>query len=450
MKGSLLITALFICNLLFCQVTIKGTVKHAKDSVIVFKETGGFTNITRTWRDKQYKARIDKNNRFVITLPEQDINRWLIKTGKRYQFFDLIRGKNIELIADLSKANPLTATGSNAADFNYLTYAYSREKHNKAYGKAIGSKNMDSALLLRKQMSTIQIAELDHYKQTHNMSELYYEWIKSRYAYEPYERTYLENIDHKDAVSDVMLSKLLEKGINNDYAALNTLEYNDLVGAYMRKKFTDAKIEFTPQAYFSFAAGNLLQGKTRDVYLTRVVAWFVRADDSMYNPVYDQYDVIVKDAILKNYVVKERKAYLSSLQEKAEHISRYASLNEIFEKYHGKVIYVDFWASWCMPCRAEMPDAAELKKRLKNSNVVFVYLGYKDTKKAWLKARNDLEIEGEHYLLNDELIKEAEEAFNISGIPHYVIIDKAGNIVNRHANRPHNVYEQLSELLDKN
>lgn len=450
MRLSLLIVALLICNMLPAQVTVKGTVKHAKDSVIVFIETGGFTNITRTWRDKRYKAHIDKNNRFSITLPEQDINRWLIKTEKGYQFFDLIKGRNIELVADFSRSNPLTATGSNAGDFNYLTYAGSRDKRNEVYWRGIKSKNMDSVLLVRKQIAAMDIAELDHYKQTHNMSEVYYQWIKSRYRYEPYERTYVENMDHKEAITDAMLSRLIEEGIDNDYAALNTLEYNDLVGVYMNKKFTDSGIAYTPQAYFHFATGGLLQGKTHDVYLTRVVSLFVKVDDSIYNPIFNQYCDTVKDEILKNYVVEERKAYLNSLQQKDEHISQYASLYEIFNKYKGKAIYVDFWASWCVSCRAEMPAAAQLKEQLKNGGVVFVYLGYKDTEKAWLKARQELDIEGEHYLLSDTLIKEAEEAFNISGIPHYVIIDKAGNIVNRHANRPHAAYEALSDLLKKN
>lgn len=157
MKGSLLIAALLICHILPAQVTIKGTVKHAKDSVIVFVETGGFTNITRRWRDRRYKALIDKNNRFVITLPEQDIDRWLIKTEKGYQFFDLIKGKDIEVVADFSHRNPLTAISSNAADFNYLTYAYSRDKRDKAYWNGIRGRNIDSVLSLRNSRSGLPI-----------------------------------------------------------------------------------------------------------------------------------------------------------------------------------------------------------------------------------------------------------------------------------------------------
>ena len=298
-------------------------------------------------------------------------------------------------------------------------------------------------------MAVRKIHTLDHYKRTSNMSETYYNWIRSRYTYEPYERTYVENIRSTDSISDAISGKLLEKGITDDYAALNTVEYNDLVDIYMRKAFAETKVKPSLQAYFDFSAGDLLQGKTRDIHLTRVMYWFVKADDSIYNPAFKKYNEIVKDSAIKKYIVRERNEYLQPAKLQRENIDQYASLNAIFSKYKGKVVYVDFWASWCIPCRGEMPRSEVLKKQLNNKDVVFLYLGYRDTEKAWLKAREDLEIEGEHYLLDNTLIKEAEEAFNISGIPHYAIIDKAGNIVSKHADRPGDAYQQLLTLAEK-
>ena len=449
MKAMLLMVTLLLCNLLPAQVVITGTVKHAKDSVIIFKETDGFTNITRAWRDKIYKAHIDKSNHFTIILPEQDINRWLIETENGYQFFDLVKGNNIELVADFSKKKPLKAIGKNAADFNYLTYVSDKNRPDKEYNTGIRSRNIDSVLFWRKKMAVRKINMLDQYRHTQNMSEVYYNWIKSRYTYEPYERAYVENIINKDSISDGLLAKLLEKGIADDYAALNTVEYNDLVDVYMRKAFAKTKVEPSLQAYFDFSVGDLLQSKTRDVNVTRVMSWFVKADDSSYSAAFKKYDAIVKDPAIKNHIVRERNEYLEPAKLKRENIDQYASLNTIFSKYKGKVIYVDFWASWCVPCRSEMPHSSALKKQLNNKDVVFLYLGYRDTEKAWLKAREDLEIEGEHYLLDNILIKEAEEAFNINGIPHYAIIDKTGNIVSKHADRPDHVYQQLLTLAKK-
>src|SRR6185312_11506490 len=141
---------------------------------------------------------------------------------------------------------------------------------------------------------------------------------------------------------------------------------------------------------------------------------------------------------MKQLVISRRNDYETPKTASAINVndSKTNSLIHILNKYKGKVIYVDFWASWCVPCRAEMPNSAELKDKLKGKNIVFLYLGYNDKEKAWLKARKQIGIDGEHYLLSDKMIKEADELFVINGIPHYAIIDKDGRIINKSADRP--------------
>ncbi|WP_018627700.1 TlpA family protein disulfide reductase [Niabella aurantiaca] len=445
MKRLCLIIILLIPAAAYSQVTIKGTVINARDSVILFKEPGGFTNNTRSWRDRKYKARIDEHNRFSIVLPENEINTWLIETPKGYQFFDLISGNNIDVIADFSKTAPLTAINENADDFNYTAYAAESDPRDAVYWKAVSNKRADSALLLRKQKAAERTGLLDQYRETHKMSDLYYKWLRSKYRYEPYERTLVENVDRSDTLHPALPKQLFEQGFDDEFAALHTLEYNDVVDAYINEAFARTGKPFTPQTYFGYIT-HTLKNSTRDIQLTRLMAWLKKADDSVYLPVYKKYITTVQNKNLIKEVDALRQEFTQPPA--AMPMDTLTSLTQIFNKYKGKVLYIDFWASWCVPCRGDFPVAERLKEKLAGKDIVFLYLGgYHDLERNWKKAREELDIAGEHYFLNERLMKQAEEAFHINSVPHYVIMDKKGNLIDRHAARPDDVYEQLNKLL---
>ncbi len=436
------------------QVEISGTVKNFSDSIFYITETGGFNNFTRVWRDNRTKVVVTKNKTFKVTIPEESIGGWYIKTEAGNQIFDLVKGKSLKLIVDFSQPNPIYAIGKNAGDFNFSAFLHDsiiKYYSEKNFFKNIRNKNIDSVLFYRKEFASYKMNLLKKYRSTHEMSDIYYNWLRSQYSYEPFERTLVENITNRDSLDNGTISKILEKGINDEFAALNTSEYNDLIDFYVASKLNRKSKKLTLTDRFNYVAdSNILSGSTKDVYLSRFMAWLIKKPDSVYNPLFKKYDQIVRNKKMKQLVTSRRNDYKNPKIASAISInSKSNSLIDIFKKYTGKVIYVDFWASWCVPCRVEMPNAAILKENLKGKNIVFLYLGYNDKEKAWTKARNQLEIVGEHYLLNEMMIKEADELFGINGIPHYAIIDKDGKIISKRADRPNDVYQELLRIVGK-
>lgn len=104
-------------------------------------------------------------------------------------------------------------------------------------------------------------------------------------------------------------------------------------------------------------------------------------------------------------------------------------LSDIFAAHKGKVIYVDFWASWCVPCLHEMPHSKALRQYLQdNTNIVFVYLSIDDTDEPWKKAidKQQISATGLHYRRSREDIAPLMKQLYIYTIPHYWIIGKDG------------------------
>lgn len=106
--------------------------------------------------------------------------------------------------------------------------------------------------------------------------------------------------------------------------------------------------------------------------------------------------------------------------------------------FAGKVVYMDFWASWCSPCRYEMKNGSpKLHAKFKdNKDVVFLYISIDSKEEPWKKAIADDKIEGIHLLSLGGTNSPVAKAFNITGIPHYVIIGRDGKIFDNNAPRP--------------
>jgi thiol-disulfide isomerase/thioredoxin len=121
-------------------------------------------------------------------------------------------------------------------------------------------------------------------------------------------------------------------------------------------------------------------------------------------------------------------------------------LDNIISRHAGKVILVDFWATWCGPCLNEIEEIRPLKEEMKDSNVVFVYI---TDESSPLKTYENLvpTIKGQHYRLKSDEWRFLADKFKITGIPHQVLINKEGKVVNPALGFMDN--EQIKKLLEK-
>ncbi len=120
--------------------------------------------------------------------------------------------------------------------------------------------------------------------------------------------------------------------------------------------------------------------------------------------------------------------------------------DKIMEKYKGKVVYVDFWATWCGPCRSGIEQIKPLKEEMADKDVVFVYITDQSSPlNTWQNMIPN--IKGEHYRVSTDEWNYFSAKFNISGIPHIVLVGKNGNVVNPKVGHMEN--NSLKALLEK-
>lgn len=96
--------------------------------------------------------------------------------------------------------------------------------------------------------------------------------------------------------------------------------------------------------------------------------------------------------------------------------------------FKGKKVYIDLWATWCVPCRAEMPHTQKFIEENKNlKSTAFVFINFNDNKASWLNY-DGIKL-GENMFADDEQTEKITSLFGINGIPRHMIVDVKGNII---------------------
>lgn len=121
--------------------------------------------------------------------------------------------------------------------------------------------------------------------------------------------------------------------------------------------------------------------------------------------------------------------------------------NVAFKDLRGKVVMVDVWATWCGPCKAEMPYLQQLEEEMKNKEVAFVSisLDVEKDKGKWLKMVQDQKLGGIQLFAGGW--SDITSYYQIKGIPRFMVFDQQGRIVNTDAPRPSD--PELKKLLEQ-
>ena len=121
------------------------------------------------------------------------------------------------------------------------------------------------------------------------------------------------------------------------------------------------------------------------------------------------------------------------------------SINQVLQLHHGKVVIVDFWASWCKDCILALPATKDLKE--KNPEIQFVYFSLDRSKTQWEKGLEKHEIaQHENYWFDEGWKNAFNNYIDLNWVPRFIVIDQTGKIAKYYAISPND--PEIQKTLD--
>ena len=119
------------------------------------------------------------------------------------------------------------------------------------------------------------------------------------------------------------------------------------------------------------------------------------------------------------------------------------------DDFKGKVVYIDVWATWCPPCRQEIPFLQALENKLHAENIEFVSISIDDNNQKWKDFVAKEGLKGVQLIADKAFESQFITDYGITQIPTFIIIGKDGKIINADAPRPSDpsIESVLRELL---
>ena len=191
-------------------------------------------------------------------------------------------------------------------------------------------------------------------------------------------------------------------------------------------------------AQMKYAADNLSDPAVKEIILHHIASAYVDnfgvKDISEIENLYHTY---VRDTLLTSSFARKYERWDLSRPGKRSPGFRAPDVDgkvHTLADFRGKYVYIDMWATWCGPCKREMPYLKALEEEFKDAEIVFVGLSVDKDKAAWENMVRQGELTGVQLYLGTG--SRFQEGYRVEAIPRFILLDKEGVIISNDMSRP--------------
>lgn len=429
-------------------ITISGKISNTEEKKIKIKGESFNKEIT-----------LKPDGSFSETFPIHYSGSYTLSTKNNRAALYLSKGTKLNITADDANFNTsLAFSGSGSIENQYLV------KKSQLVNTTLGNPQVfysqDEATYIQKNQelknavlelyNAAKLTDAD-FKAKELKSISYFEQLLLL-NYPAYHAHYAKKENFKPSESFPKFDSSID--LDNDSDFLFSNPYKQLVANRFNQKVSENSATMTEKELSDKILAEIRKVKSTNIKnsFLQNLGYQIRAGNTESEALYKEIMAMSTDAKFKEDLTEKFnkiKTLIAGKPSPKFNYENHKGGQTSLDNLKGKFVYIDVWATWCGPCRQEIPHLQKVEEQYHGKNIEFVSISI-DAKKdhdKWKKLVDEKKLGGIQLFADNDWNSKFVKEYGIEGIPRFILVDPNGNIVTADAPRPSD--PQLIDLFTK-